>query len=215
MNSHRVRGGKSQPLRVRIACPWSHDQHRRDAGSELARRSAAFRRQPKRSPPPPRTHLPRRSRTSAASDLGPRSGPFPVHRPAGPLNETQAGRTRAETARPPHPGTPAARLIPVTGRASRRVPFARPTFVPAFKKPGIKVGIPPGPVLLSGSTDPQASSPIQEKSRSRAPHPDRHHGPVTTWMRCYWDKGDVWFSFRSTSGAIFPCPGPSPPRSTS
>lgn len=23
----------------------------------------------------------------------------------------------------------------------------------------------------------------------------RHHGLVTTWMRCYWDEEDVWFYF--------------------
>lgn len=23
----------------------------------------------------------------------------------------------------------------------------------------------------------------------------RHHGLVTTWMRCYWDEEDTWFYF--------------------
>jgi hypothetical protein len=26
-------------------------------------------------------------------------------------------------------------------------------------------------------------------------HLARHHGLVTTWMRCYWDEEDTWFYF--------------------
>lgn len=32
----------------------------------------------------------------------------------------------------------------------------------------------------------------------------RHHGLVTTWMRCYWDEDDVWFYFEVDAGAGLP-----------
>jgi hypothetical protein len=38
-------------------------------------------------------------------------------------------------------------------------------------------------------------STITGEGPSRAAHLARHHGLVTTWMRCYWDEEDTWFYF--------------------
>lgn len=54
----------------------------------------------------------------------------------------------------------------------------------------------PSPVAEVGGDVAEMCSPRRREWRSLLPAAmARHHGLVTTWMRCYWDEEDVWFYF--------------------